>query len=90
MVGLSIKLAIQNAKKRVTWFQAITSFVSGIGCAYLLSGFVTSEFSENATPAIIAIIAMSGEKIGHYLVYKLNIESISEGFIKMLVDRFKK
>lgn len=86
MVALSIKLAIQNGKKKVTIFQVISSFITGIGSAYLFSELVMSEVSYEYIPLVIAVITISGEKIGHYLVYKLDVENV----IKMLVEKYKK
>jgi hypothetical protein len=86
MVALSIKLAIQNGKKKVTIFQVISSFITGIGSAYLFSELVMSEVTPEYIPLVIAVITISGEKIGHYLVYKLDVENV----IKMLVEKYKK
>jgi hypothetical protein len=86
LVALSIKLAIQNGKKKVTIFQVISSFITGIGSAYLFSELVMSEVTPEYIPLVIAVITISGEKIGHYLVYKLDVENV----IKMLVEKYKK
>ena len=37
LVAISIKIAIQSKKEAVTWFNVITSFITGIGSAYLFA-----------------------------------------------------
>lgn len=75
-VGISIKLAVQA--KKVTWFNVITSVITGIGTAHLLAGPVLSSVPEHWGPVAIASVAISGEKIGLWLVYKFNIEGIAD------------
>jgi len=87
LVAVSIKIAIQSKSKQVTVLQIIISFVTGIGSAYLFSGLILDTFSENYVPLYIAIVAISGEKIGQWLVYKLNVESILEGIVSKLKSK---
>jgi hypothetical protein len=42
---------------------------------------VMSTVADKYTTAAIACIAISGEKIGYWMVYKFNVESILEGFL---------
>jgi len=81
LVAVSIKLAVTAKKDSVTWFSIITSFVTGIGSAYLFSDLVISSVPHNCIPLAIAAITISGEKIGFWLVYKFNVESILEGVV---------
>jgi hypothetical protein len=86
LVALSIKLAVQSKKTAISWFNVITSFITGIGSAYLFSDWVISTISQPYIPIAIAIITISGEKIGFYLVYKFNVES----FLTNILQNFKK
>jgi hypothetical protein len=83
LVAISIKLAVQ-AKKGISWFNVITSFITGVGSAYLFSGLVVSSVADQYLPIAIGIIAISGEKIGLWLVYKLNVESLIVGIVEKL------
>jgi hypothetical protein len=85
LVAISIKLAVQSKQGAMSWFNVITSFVCGIGSAYLASDLVTSSINPHYVPLVIAVIAISGEKIGFWLVYKFNVESFMEG----VMDKFK-
>lgn len=82
LMGLSVKLAILSRKENLTIRQILISFVCGIGSAYLLSPLVMDEVSEHWLPLCIAVITMSGEKIGSYALYRLNVEKLIEFFIK--------
>jgi len=85
LVAVSIKLAVMAKIKTVSWFNVITSFITGIGSAYLASDWVLDTFSVHFIPIAIAIITISGEKIGYWAVYKFNVESVLE----TIVDKMK-
>jgi len=76
LMGLSIKLAILSRKENLTIKKVLISFVCGIGAAYLFYPFVIDSVSEHWLPLVIAVITISGEKIGTYALYKLKVEDI--------------
>lgn len=84
LVAVGVKLAVMAKHNKITWFQAISSSVSGIGAAYLSGPLVMQYTTPNSLPLVIAAIAISGEKIGHYFIYKLHVEDIFRG----LIDKF--
>lgn len=87
LVAVSIKLAVMiKTEKNVTWFQGITSFVSGVGLAYLSAPLVQQYSSANSMPLVISAIAISGDKIGHFFIYKFHVEEVLKGFL----DKFTK
>lgn len=86
LVAVSIKIAIQSKSKSVSILQVIISFVTGIGCAYLFSGIIMDNFSAAWIPVYIAVTAISGEKIGSWMVYKFNVEEL----LSTLLEKLKK
>lgn len=82
LVALSIKIAIQSQQKKVSLFQIISSFITGIGSAYLCSDLVMTYLTHQWVPLAIAVVVLSGEKIGYYLIYKFNVEGIMDRFVK--------
>jgi hypothetical protein len=76
LMGLSVKLAILSRKENITVRQVIISFICGIGSAYLFAPWIMDEVTEHWQPLAIAIITISGEKIGSYALYKVNAEKI--------------
>jgi len=88
--GVSIKLATMMSKERITPLRAILSYVVGIGITYLSYPIVLQYSSENMTPMFIAIIAMSGEKIAEFIIYKWDIDTLLTGLLNLLFSSFKK
>jgi hypothetical protein len=82
LMGLSIKLAILSRKENLTVKKVLISFVCGIGAAYLFYPFIADDVSEHWLPLVIAVITISGEKIGTYAMYRLNVERIFDFLIK--------
>ncbi len=85
LVAVSIKIAIQSKNKPVSVLQIIVSFVTGVGSAYLFSGIILENFSDSWATIYIAVTAISGEKIGQWLIYKFNVE----GLIESLINGFR-
>ena len=81
-MGLSVKLAILSRKENITVKQIIISFVCGIGSAYIFAPLVMNDVSDHWLPLVIAVITMSGEKIGSYALYRLNIENVFDFLTK--------
>ena len=77
-VAVSIKIAINAKTKKVTFAQVIGSFVIGIGSAYIFGDYVMESFTHEWQPMVIAVIAISGDKIGSYFMDRVNVEKIVE------------
>lgn len=77
-VTVSIKLAIEAKNKTLSYTTVIGSFVTGMGSAYLFGDYVLTNFSHEWQPLVIAVIAISGDKIGGYVMERLHIDSIME------------
>ncbi len=89
IVGISIKLATQIKKEKMTFIRVVISFTTGIGCAYFVYPFLNET---KFMPLIIGVVSISGEKIMEFLIYKWNIdlfltsliEAIRQTIIKMI------
>lgn len=68
----------------MTVFNIITSIVIGVGSAYLFSGVIINNFSDELIPLMIALITISGEKIGNWIIYRFNIDT----FIEALIEKY--
>lgn len=91
VVGVSIKLATQVKKEKMTFLRVVISFVTGVGGAYFIYPFVdNNEF----LPLIIGIVSISAEKIMEFLIYKWNIDyfltSLMEALRHMIIKIFTK
>lgn len=92
-VGVKIAIEMKKSKNKVTLFNIALSMIIGVGGAYLSSDLVMNNCDKNNVPIIIALVAITSEKIGEFLIYKLNIDlfltAIFEGFFEYLSNIFK-
>ena len=83
MMAVSVKLAVQSKKERLTMGIVVTSFMAGVGSAWLFADYITMNYSHQYQPLIIAIIAISGDKIVEYFLYKINFQQLLDSLIKI-------
>lgn len=86
IVGVGINIAVTSRKKTISVFNIVISLVLGVGVAWLLSGVVLNNVSEVWQPPVIALLAISGEKIANWIIYKLNVDKL----IETLIDWYRK
>lgn len=84
LVAISVKLAIQARRGSVSYFNALTSIIIGIGTAYICSDLVMQTVEDKYLSLTIAVLTIAGEKLGFYIVYKLNVELILHSVIDSL------
>lgn len=93
-IGISIKLGLQAQKQKITICRVILSFVIGCGSSYLVYPMINKIASDDMVALIIAMFAISSEKIAEYFIYKWNIDyflgSILEAFRQVLVNLISK
>jgi len=82
LIGVSIKIAIEMERKKMTIKRAIISVVSGVGLAWLSSGIIMRVVGIDYQPLMIAVVAITAEKVMEYLLYKFNIDM----FLGSLLD----
>lgn len=85
-VGVGINIAVTSRKKTMSVINIIGSLFIGVSVAWLLSGLVLNNFSEIWQPPLIALIAISGEKIASWIIYKWNVDKL----IESLIDWYRK
>ena len=74
LAGVSIKLALQMKKEKMKFLQIILSYVIGIGMAWICSPLIRDGVPENYQSVIVAIVAISGEKIAEFIIYKWDVD----------------
>lgn len=82
LVALSMKIAIMSKDRRMTLFEIIVTIIAGGGAAYLTGPYVMETFENRYVPLAVAIITISGERVGHWLIYKFKVEMILRDIIK--------
>lgn len=83
MMAISVKLAVQSKRERITLGIVITSFLAGIGSAWIFADYVMLNYSHQYQPMIIAVIAISGEKIVEYILYRVNFQELLDALIRI-------
>jgi phosphate/sulfate permease len=90
IIGSGIGLAVKKlANKKVTWSTAILSFLIGIGLAYLFHSPIEQYVDETWQTAFIGALAIVGEKIGYWFVFKFNINKMLDGVVDSLYNKYK-
>lgn len=89
VVAISIKLAMETRKGKVSVFNAISSVIIGVGSAYLSANWVMNNFDDNHIPIVIACVTIVGEKVAYWLIYKFNFDVIGDAFINYLINKYK-
>ncbi len=88
LIAVSIKLAVMvKTEKSISMFQAVTSFITGIGSAWLSSPLIIAYTSEKSMPLVIAAVAISGEKIGYFFIYKFKAEELIKAIYEKYVSK---
>lgn len=91
-IGVGLRLAVQMRKsnKKISLINIILSLFIGISGAYLASPLINTSCDEKYIPLAIALIAMTSEKIGEYVIYKLNVDlfltAIVDGFFDYIIN----
>lgn len=86
-IAISIKVAIQIKKEKLKLIGVIFSFIIGLGCAYFVYPFIDSNLiNERYVPLMVGLVAMSGEKVSEYFIYKWDVGNI----IDVLIDNWIK
>lgn len=75
LVGVSIKIAIKMQKEKITFLGVILSYVIGIGAAWLTAPLILNSVSTYYAPMIIAVVAITGDKMGEFFIYKWNVDT---------------
>jgi len=92
-VGIKIAIEMKKNKTRVSFFNIFLSMLIGVGGAWLSSDIVLRNCETQNVPIAIALIAITSEKIGDFIIYKLNIDmfltAVVDGFFEYLSNIFK-
>lgn len=92
-VGIKIAIEMKKNKTKVSFFNICLSMLIGVGGAWLSSDVVLRNCDPDNIPIIIALIAITSEKIGEFIIYKLNVDmfltAIVDGLFEYISNVFK-
>lgn len=78
VVAVSVGIAVRMQKKKVTFLSAVCSFISGCGLAYLTGFYIENNYSEDLRPIIIGAVAILGDRLVLWLIYKFELNDIGD------------
>ena len=82
-IAISVKVATQIKQEKMNFSRILISFVAGIGCAYFVFPFVEGKW----TPLIIGVVAMSGEKIAEFIIYKWDVDKVLRNLLSNWISK---
>lgn len=85
--SMSIKIAIQMKKEKVSLLNIILSFIIGVGFAVLTGNLIIHTFSSGWATVAIALVTLTGEKIGNWIIYKFNVDMLMQDFVNYLTKK---
>lgn len=88
-IAVSIKVAIQIKNEGVNYTRIIISFIAGIGCAYFSFPLIETYTSKEYLSIMIGIVAISGEKITEWFVYKFKVDVFLGALADFLLDKIR-
>lgn len=83
-VGVKLAIEMKKNKTKISFFNIALSMLIGVGGAYISSGLVQKNCDPEFIPVVIALIAITSEKIGEFLIYKMNVDL----FLTAILDTF--
>jgi len=90
LVAVSIKLAIQSQRTKMSVFNIITSFIIGVGVAYLTGGVILVAVKPDYVPLVIGVVALVGEKLSYWLLFTLSIDKLAISAMEYIIGVMKK
>jgi hypothetical protein len=82
-IAISVKVATQVKQEKMSFSRILISFVAGIGCAYFVFPFVEGKW----TPLIVGVVAMSGEKIAEFIIYKWDVDKVIKNLLSNWISK---
>ena len=82
-IAIAVKVATQIKQEKMNFSRILVSFVAGIGCAYFVFPFVEGKW----TPLIVGVVAMSGEKIAEFIIYKWDVDKVIRSLLSNWIGK---
>lgn len=87
LLAISIKLAAQMKKEKITLMSAFLSIIIGVGTAALCGGLILHVFSSYWVPVASGVVTIIGEKIANYMIYTFKVDKLMEDLLKYLTRK---
>ena len=89
IVTVSVAIEMKNSKTKVSWLNAILSFVIGVSGAYLASGFIAENFQGGKFTIVVCAVTLLTEKIVKFIMNKLDVDAFLTAVLDYLFQKLK-
>lgn len=89
IVGISVKVAMKMEKEQMTVKRIIIAFVVGVGVTWLCSPIIVNAVPATYSPMILAVVAITADKITEYFMYKFNVDGMITAVLTNLIPKKK-
>jgi len=90
LVAVSVGIAVKMKKTRITLLSAFTSYVIGIGFAFIFGFAINEHFEPDTAIMAIGAVAITGEKIGYWIIFTFEFDTIGDALTDLLRNWLKK
>lgn len=85
ILGVSLKIVTQVRREDITPMRMLLAYIGGVGLAYLCAPAILDSVPKNYASIVIAVVAISADKILEYVIYKWDID----GLLKVLTEQLR-
>ena len=89
IVGIAVKIAVKMEKERMTVKRIALAFIIGVGVTWLSSPIIFNAVSSTYSPMILAVVAITADKIAEYFIYKFNVDGFLTALFENLINKKK-
>ena len=83
-IAVTVSIAIQMKHRKMTIISGVLAYVIGVGMAFIFGQEIHEHLDSGAATIMIGTIAITGEKIGYWLIFRFKFDQIGESLIKAL------
>lgn len=89
IVGISVKVAMKMEKEKMTAKRIVIAFIVGVGVTWLCSPVIVNAVPATYSPMILAVVAITADKITEYFMYKFNVDGVITAILTNLIPKKK-
>lgn len=89
LVAVSVGIAVKMQKIKVTILSALGSYIIGCGFAFIFGFYIHEHFTQGTGTLLIGALAITGEKIGHWLIFKFEFDELGRELEKWIKKKLK-
>lgn len=81
LIAVSVGIAVKMKRKKITLLSAFTSYIIGIGFAFIFGFVIHENFEPSTSIILVSTIAITGEKIGYWIIFKFKFDALGDALM---------